>query len=126
MTNPTHKKTHEQFVNEVPKELACIVRRTAQAILDGEFDPTSVIRDFMVSNDRWTLPEGNVQQSVKMKKSKPKSTDEDEDEDDEDEDEDDSDEDGDFDLSSDPDLEFDDDDSGFDPKDELGFDPDKI
>lgn len=113
----TRKMRDPVTAQEVPNEMACIVRRTAQAILDGEYDALSVIRDYMVSNGRWTLPE-EVQQSVKLKAAKPKVVAEDKDDDDEDDDE-----------SSGEDLEFDpeldefDPDDDFDPEAELGFDP---
>lgn len=38
---------------EIPADLAAIARRTAMAIRNGCTDPISVIREYMVENDRW-------------------------------------------------------------------------
>jgi hypothetical protein len=53
----TGGKTDPICGDEIPADYAAILRRGAQAILNGVYDPLSVIRDFMVENDKWTLPE---------------------------------------------------------------------
>lgn len=41
---------------EIPGDLASIVRRTALAILNGQLDPLTIIREYKVENEEWTLP----------------------------------------------------------------------
>lgn len=43
---------------EVPGDLAAIVRLTAMAILQGNHDPLSVIRQYMVEQERWSVDGG--------------------------------------------------------------------
>jgi ParB-like chromosome segregation protein Spo0J len=79
---------------DVPCELASIVRRTALAIINGQYDGLAPIRDYMVENGRWTLPEetqaGKAETAAKKggkggKATKGRVTHKDEDEDEEDE-----------------------------------------
>lgn len=105
----------------VPCDYACIVRRTAMAILNGEYDPLVPIRDYMIDNGNWEEVAESAPSGKKgRRKNSSVSNDSEEDDGntidfDEDEDDDDDEfEDDDFD-------DFHDD--GFDPVEALGYDP---
>jgi hypothetical protein len=91
---------------EIPADLAAIVRATAAAILNGNRDPLSVIRQYKIEQEEWT---------VKKAKSDPRDRDDEDDDDYDDED------DEDFDGPSDEELTGLDDDE-FDDDGELGDD----
>lgn len=42
--------------NKFPNELASMIRRAAIAIINGERDPESVMRDYLVANGIWDVP----------------------------------------------------------------------
>jgi ParB-like chromosome segregation protein Spo0J len=44
----------------IPAEYIAIVRATATAILQGDRDPLKIIRDFMVTEGTWQIPDGST------------------------------------------------------------------
>lgn len=42
--------------NKFPTDLACMIRRAALAIINGERDPEAVMRDYLVANGIWDVP----------------------------------------------------------------------
>jgi hypothetical protein len=79
----TEEQVDQVTGETIPCEDAAKIRRFALAILSGNTDFVSVLREYYVSNDVWTLPAGLTKDAPPAKKGKPKPKDDDEDDDDE-------------------------------------------
>jgi hypothetical protein len=55
----------------IPGDKASIVRRTAKAILEGILDPLAIIREYMVENGEWAVPDETGAATATATKSAP-------------------------------------------------------
>jgi hypothetical protein len=68
----TEEQVDQVTGETIPCEDAAKIRRFALAILSGNTDFVSVLREYYVSNDVWTLPAGLTKDAPPAKKGKPK------------------------------------------------------
>ncbi len=86
---------------EIPCDYAAIVRRTAMAIVNGQYDPLTIIREYMIANGEWEPSDEQPIESTSKKTSQNLRNEESDDDFDEDDDDIDPDFDEDYDLDLD-------------------------